>query len=106
MQMMPPMGPGGMAPPPPADPMAGGGMPPMGGGFPSTQPPLIAQLLGPLLQAQTQDDQALKQQQIAGVIQVLQAMSQSDQASQEAASAPAPVPPDAANAPPLTGGGV
>src|SRR6185295_3802140 len=98
----PPMGmggaPGGMPP------MAGAGMAsPMGMGgspFPSTNPALVAQLLGPLLAAQQQDDQRLQQQQMQSVIVVLASKKKTDEVSADAATAPAPMVEDPMAMPP------
>lgn len=105
----PPSGIMGGAPP-------GGGMPPMAGAglgspmggvgaYPSTNPALVAQLLGPLLAAQQQDDQRLQQEQMQSVIEVLASMKQSDSMSADAATAPAPITENPTEVPPMGGGG-
>lgn len=103
----PPMGMGGG--PEAAPPLAGAGMgSPMGGGvgaYPSTNPALVAQLLGPLLAAQQQDDQRLQQEQMQSVIEVLASMKKSDAMSADAATAPAPVVENPTAIPPQGGGG-
>lgn len=79
---MAPAGAPGMAPDP-----AMGGNP---ANYPSTSPPLVAQMLGPLLQQQQQDEAAMQQQQMQAVMMVLASMKQTSLASAAAASAPAP----------------
>lgn len=117
---MPPMfgmggPPGASAPVPDPGAMMGGvpgGPPPMAGAgmggagmFPSTNPALVAQLLGPLLAAQEADDQRLQQEQVQSVLTVLASMKQSDTTSADAATAPAPIPENATDMPPQGGGG-
>jgi hypothetical protein len=109
-----PMGMGGA--PMGAPPM--GGMPPMGmppmagagigggvGAYPSTNPALVAQLLGPLLSAQAQDEQQLQQEQIQSVIEVLASMKKSEAMSADAATAPAPIVEAPQETPPMGSGG-
>jgi hypothetical protein len=87
-------------------PMAGA--PGMGGGvgaYPSTNPALVAQLLGPLLSAQQQDDQRLQQEQMQSVIEVLASLKKSDSMSAGAATAPAPVTENPTEMPAQGGGG-